>query len=151
MEKEKPSKKKAFVEEAKMAGEIPRICEKKKNDILLIISLSFLSLAAIIGVRWIQKKSTIQPVAVVMIEKEEYKKYPLNKNITEKIQLSTGEYNILEIRNGKADIIEASCPDQICVHHRSIELNQENIVCLPHQLVVEIQNGKEQIIDSGTK
>ena len=52
------------------------------------------------------------------------------------------EYNILVIKNGQVSVSEASCPDQICVHHKKIEHEGESIVCLPHKFVVTISHEK---------
>ena len=42
---------------------------------------------------------------------------------------------------------EASCPDQICVHHNKISRNKETIVCLPDRVVITIENGEDSGID----
>jgi len=36
------------------------------------------------------------------------------------------------------DVIEADCPDKICVKHTNIKNAGETIICLPHKLVIEI-------------
>ena len=53
---------------------------------------------------------------------------------------SQGEtgYNILQIRDGKADMISADCHNHDCVNHRPISKDGENIICLPHKVVAEI-------------
>ena len=43
---------------------------------------------------------------------------------------------------------EASCPDQICVHHSRISRNKETIVCLPDKVVITIENGEDSGIDA---
>ena len=35
-------------------------------------------------------------------------------------------------------MIEADCPDLICVHHKPISRQGESIVCLPHKVIVEV-------------
>ena len=56
----------------------------------------------------------------------------------------------LEIKDGEAQISEASCPDQICVNHMHIHYSKEMIVCLPNGLIAEIVNGEERDIDGST-
>ena len=51
------------------------------------------------------------------------------------------------IEAGRVAVIEADCPDQICVRHRQINRDQETIVCLPHRLVVEVIRAKEKGVD----
>ena len=46
--------------------------------------------------------------------------------------------NVLKIQAGQASMIEADCPDLICVHHKPISRQGESIVCLPHKVIVEV-------------
>ncbi|MBD5525100.1 MAG: NusG domain II-containing protein [Lachnospiraceae bacterium] len=55
-----------------------------------------------------------------------------------------GSYNLISVADGKITMEAADCRDQICVHHKPIISERENIICLPHKLVVEI-------VDSGRK
>lgn len=126
--------------------------EKKtrKNDIVLITVILAVAAASYIGIKGYQRASTKEPVAVVTIEDIEYGRFPLDEDTTEKIGLPDGSYNILVIKDGRADVTEASCPDGICVNHRAISSQGETIVCLPNKVVVEIENGEESDVDSMT-
>lgn len=64
-------------------------------------------------------------------------KYSLYKEAVITIEGDGGE-NTLTIKNGKADMSDADCPDKICVSHKPISKTGESIVCLPHKIVVEI-------------
>ena len=44
----------------------------------------------------------------------------------------------VEIRNGEVCMIEADCPDQICVHTRAIDAHGGSIVCLPNQVILRV-------------
>lgn len=57
------------------------------------------------------------------------------------------DYNVLLCLNGEVRMIESSCPDQICVHHSGICMAGENIICLPHKIVVEIIGDKGHELD----
>lgn len=126
--------------------------EKKvrKNDMILIIVLVVLALGVYLGTTYFQGINTKNAVAVVKIDGEEYGRYPLAEEITERIELPDGSYNVLEITGGKADITEASCPDKICVNHRAVSKKGQSIVCLPNKLVVEIENGEASDVDAIT-
>lgn len=126
--------------------------EKKtrKNDVILIGILLLAALLSYLGIRYYQGISTKDAVAVVTVGEEEYGRFPLSQDITEKIEQPDGSYNILQIKNGKADIIEASCPDGICEKHNAVNKQNESIVCLPNKVVVEIENGEESDVDSST-
>lgn len=48
-------------------------------------------------------------------------------------------YNKLVIKAGIAYIEEADCPEQVCVQHDPVSYKGELIVCLPHELIVEVK------------
>ena len=57
----------------------------------------------------------------------------------------------IEIKNGEASMIEADCPDQICVHEKAISADGESIICLPNKIVVEVESDKESELDAVMK
>ena len=124
--------------------------KKRKGDMVLIVVILALAAAAYFGIKFYQRMSTKEPVAVVTVDGDEYGRFPLDQDVKEKIELPDGAYNILVVKDGAADITDASCPDGICVNHRAISRQSDTIVCLPNKVVVEIQNGEESDVDSMT-
>lgn len=122
----------------------------KKNDFLLIGVVLVLALAAYLGMSIFQGLNTHDAEAVVLIDGEEYGSFPLDTDLIERIELSDGSFNVLEIKEGKADVTEASCPDGVCVNHRAVSKQGQSITCLPNKLVVEIRNGEESGVDAIT-
>jgi hypothetical protein len=123
----------------------------KKNDLKLIITVLAIAVVFWLGMSLYQKYNTAnQAYVLVTINGVEYGKYPLNEDTTERIEFEDGSYNVLEIKDGEAQISEASCPDQICVNHMHIHYSKEMIVCLPNGLIAEIVNGEERDIDGST-
>lgn len=53
--------------------------------------------------------------------------------------------NIVQVEKGRIRIIEADCPDKICVNQGWINNGFVPIVCLPNRIVVEIVNGNYDI------
>ena len=47
-------------------------------------------------------------------------------------------------------MLEASCPDQLCVHQSKIHYNDEMIVCLPNYVIIQVVDGEEKTMDSIT-
>ena len=78
--------------------------------------------------------------AQVRVDGQVVAEYPLSEDRT--VTLSTGAdgqgRNLLRIRDGRAEVLEASCPDGICVAHRPIFREGETIVCLPNRLIITI-------------
>ena len=50
--------------------------------------------------------------------------------------------NLLVIENGAAYVASADCPDGICVAHAPISLVGDAIVCLPHRVVITVEEGR---------
>ena len=65
--------------------------------------------------------------------------YPLAVDRTEDILTGENGLNRLVIRDGKAWVETASCPDGICAAHKPIHREGESIVCLPNKVVVTVQ------------
>jgi len=53
-------------------------------------------------------------------------------------------YNTVEISEGMVSVSEASCKNQVCVHHSAISRSGESIVCLPNRLIVRIEGGSDK-------
>ena len=119
----------------------------KKNDLLLIGAILVLALAVYIGMSFFQGANTYNAEAVVLIDGEEYGRFPLVVELEKRIELPDGSYNVLQIKDGKADVTEASCPDGICVSHKAVSKQNQSITCLPNKLVVEIRNGEASDVD----
>ena len=68
--------------------------------------------------------------------------YPLAKD--QKIRINGGT-NILTIKNGKAKMTDADCPDQLCVHQKAASKNHESIICLPNKVVVEVRSEERRV------
>lgn len=58
--------------------------------------------------------------------------------------------NVIEAERGRIRIVEADCPDGICVATGWITAGDLPIVCLPHRLVITIETGSESEIDGVT-
>lgn len=87
--------------------------------------------------------------AVVQVNGEVLMELPLDTDT--RITLGTGEdTNLLVIESGAAQVIEATCPDQVCVRQGAVRYEGESIVCLPHKLVVTIQGGQPNGVDGST-
>ncbi|NDO46360.1 NusG domain II-containing protein [Clostridium sp. MD294] len=107
----------------------------KKKEIIFFLIIFLLAGAFCIFHFTTHTSSTIVSVS---INGTEYKQFDLSKDQNYTIQTSQG-YNILQIQNHTATVTEADCPDQICVHQKSIRNTGELIVCLPHKVVIELK------------
>ena len=109
----------------------------RRNDILLVAALL---LAAAVGALCLFLFRGAGDTVRVTVDGELYGVYALSENRTEDIYTGkdTGQHNRLVIRDGKAFIETATCPDGICAAHRPIYRDGESIVCRPHGVVVTV-------------
>ncbi|SEO91762.1 hypothetical protein SAMN04488134_11730 [Amphibacillus marinus] len=63
------------------------------------------------------------------------------------IYTDDNETNTIEVVDGRIRIHQASCTDQVCVRTGYIDQAGQTIVCLPHQLVIEIKSNDLTDID----
>ena len=108
-----------------------------RNDVLLIAALLLLSA---VGVVYLFVFRPGGNTVRVTVDGEPYGIYSLSEPRIEEIRTGSdgGQVNRLIIRDGKAHMEYASCPDGICVSHRPIFRNGESIVCLPNRVVVTV-------------
>ena len=66
-------------------------------------------------------------------------------SVDREVEIITGEKgeerNLLVIKDGKATVSTATCPDGICAAHKPISREGESIVCLPHKVVITVIGG----------
>lgn len=75
--------------------------------------------------------------------------YALDKNRTFEVDCDNGK-NVVEIKDGKVSVIDADCNNRACVKSKAISKKGEQIVCLPHKLIVVIKGGSEGELDART-
>ena len=81
-------------------------------------------------------------VAPLIMKQIQYPQYALNENQEIEIENAYG-YNRIVICDGAVYMEHADCPDQYCVGQGRIHKQGQQLVCLPHKLVVEVQVSAE--------
>lgn len=71
----------------------------------------------------------------VMLQNDEIARYSLSND---GIYAINGGTNTIEIKDGKVRMIEAQCPNHLCVHQGWIGLEGQSIVCLPNKVTVSV-------------
>ncbi len=110
--------------------------KKMTRDMILAGVILILAVGLYIGNRLINRK----PAAIVEVS--------LNNHVIEELDLSkdtqiviegyNGGTNTLVIENGQAYILDASCPDKVCIYQGKISRPGEMIVCLPNLMIAKI-------------
>lgn len=120
----------------------------KKFDKIIIISVLLISLLGFLYLNYIKDDDFNSKKAQISIDGQVYKTVELTETTDETINLDT-EFgkNTIKLSDNKANIIDANCPDKVCVEDGSIDEPGEILVCLPNKVVVEIIGEKEDGLD----
>ena len=105
---------------------------RHRCDIILIASLLFVSLASVLALFLLREegksiKVEVDGKTVAIYSLDVDGEYILN-----------GGTNTLTIKDGKAYIRDATCPDKTCVKTGRISLVGECAVCLPNRVYVSV-------------
>ena len=104
-----------------------------RNDLILIAVLIILSLSPLIIDSDKSKK------AVVKVDGKIIRELDLKTDSTFEIK-NFGGKNIIEVKGGAVSVIAADCPDKICVRRGAIKNVGEVIACVPHKVLIEIDD-----------
>lgn len=116
----------------------------KRGDVLLVGLIVVIALVFLIP-RWffedLSEKNHINNPLVANIKVDG--KLVRSVELTEEeqiIEIETEDgLNILKVHDYGIEMIEADCPDQLCLTFGFVKRAGGTIVCLPHKMIVEIE------------
>ena len=114
----------------------------KKADIIFIFIISMI---IILGTFIFYKSLYQEPVNVVVEINggEIYGKYPID----EYTEININDTNILKIDANGVYMLDANCPDKVCLGYAPIKSNVETIICLPNEVIVYLEGDTNAEID----
>jgi hypothetical protein len=111
----------------------------KKLDYVVIIVLALFTVASFVGTLLNSSRKYNEKYVEIEVNGNSYKTYPLvNYEETIKIKTKLGE-NIIQIKDNKVHILDADCPDKVCIKDGYISEPGQILVCLPNKVVVEVK------------
>lgn len=111
---------------------------KVKGDLLLVVVLVLIGVGALFYNQVIVPKKGQATKVIIEIDGQIVQELDLSKDVNG-LRLETKHgFNTVEIKDGKVRVVEADCPDLLCVHTGWREHVGQLIVCLPHYFVVKI-------------
>ena len=114
----------------------------KKRDLLITAILLLSAILLWFGIRLVSPR---QAASIrITVDGNEFGIFSLTKDRT----ILIGDTNVCEIQDGKAHMLSASCPDQICVSRGLIRKSGQSIVSLPHRLVIRLEQLGDQELDA---
>lgn len=111
----------------------------RRADLILIAALLLVALLLYFLLIWNRKPG--QGV-IVSVDGQEIARYALTDEGTYSLN---GGTNTLVIEDGSAYLIEADCPDHLCVKQGKIRGEGQVITCLPNRLTVTVYGVQDQL------
>ena len=111
----------------------------KKKDIILIAAVLAISLISLAAIKMTQKDGK---EVIVTVEGKEVYKPSIKKDQIYQIPEVNGT-NVMQIKDGKVTMIEATCPDHYCMKQKAVDEHGGSIICLPNKVVIEGENTAE--------
>jgi len=119
----------------------------KSYDKVIAGILMLLSLAGYFTARHFLNEPLNEKQLIIEIDGKEYARLDLEDDTQEEMYFDIsqpgGQYNKVLIYDGGARMVEASCPDKLCIYQGWINTEGPLIVCLPNRVVLRIV-GDEQ-------
>lgn len=115
-----------------------------KNDVIFISLLLVFCIAVCLAV---YKGGAVEGSnLIITVDGKVYGTYSLFQEQTITIQEGNME-NVIVIKDGKAYMSHASCPDQLCVDQKAVSFDKESIICLPNKVVLTVSSDSKSDVD----
>lgn len=111
----------------------------KKKDLFIVGIVLILAAVSYLMYQFMIPQNP-RPMLRITVAGEELGRYRLE----EEQDIPIGDTNICRVSDGQVTMIEADCPDQLCIHQKAINLRGGTIVCLPNKVVMDIVDGEEE-------
>ncbi|WP_289129619.1 NusG domain II-containing protein [uncultured Clostridium sp.] len=113
----------------------------KKLDIVIIIVLIIISFVPEIVFGMVMGYKYDMTYAEITVEGKVYSKIPLSAHKgKEVIDINIdGHENKIVIKDDTIRMIDADCPDSLCIYQGKISRVGQSLVCLPNKVMIEIK------------
>ena len=114
-----------------------RASGKASKRSMAVVALIFIIILGAYGASLVFFGQSSSTYAVVHASDGSEKKLPLDKDATITVSTDLGS-NTIAVSNGAVSVIDADCPNHDCIQQGEISNTNQQIVCLPHKLWIEV-------------
>jgi len=115
----------------------------KKSTKFLATCFSVAAIAAAAGIIYLNSQDTPKKYACIFEDGKLIHKIDLSSvSSPYTIELSG---NVVFVEKGQISIIEADCPDKLCIKQGAIDNGARPIVCLPNNVVVKLTDDESDV------
>jgi len=119
----------------------------KKGDIILVVAVSAMVIAGIIGFNFYKNiHKDVKKVAVIKKDNKIIRSIDLdNIENPERITVEGKYTDIILVEKGRIRFENANCPDLVCVKTGWLSEKGDLAVCLPNQTIIKIEGETEEV------
>ncbi|MDY3304739.1 MAG: NusG domain II-containing protein [Clostridia bacterium] len=115
----------------------------KKSTKIMAVCFSAAALAAAAGIMYMNAKAGEKRYACIFDDGKLVQKIDLsNVSNPYKIELAG---NVILVEKGQISMIDADCPDKLCIKQGAISDSARPIVCLPNKIVIKLTDDKDDV------
>jgi len=115
----------------------------KKSTKFLAACFSVAAIAAAAGIIYLNAQDMDKKFACIFEDGKLVHKIDLTQ-VTKAYTIEL-DGNIVFVEKGKISIIEADCPDKLCIKQGAIENGARPIVCLPNNVVIKLTDDEGDV------
>lgn len=109
------------------------------RDLCLILVIAA---AGVVLLVWMKCRGEEGSYALVRCEGVEIGRYPLLSDGTYSLN---GGTNSIEIKGGRVHMMDADCPDRLCINQGWVHFTGQCLTCLPNRLTVTVVGGDDSV------
>lgn len=113
-----------------------KACRRMRINVIAVLVITAFALAAATAINALGSAVDARTAVIQDADGNTFA-MPLSNDDVLTVTSSAGT-NVIEVQSGKVRVSEADCPNQDCVDQGWISNAGQQIVCLPHKLVVNI-------------
>lgn len=119
--------------------------KREQRNTLILAAALFAVLGAAFLVQRFLLRGPDGPMVWAMVQTggQEPQRLDLSKDVEFRVGDDETDYNVVRVEGGKIMVVEADCADKICVYTGAISQPGELIACLPHGLLIYIEEAGE--------
>ena len=114
-----------------------RASGKASKRSMAVVAIIFIIVLGAYGASLFLLEQPSSSYAVVHASDGSEEKLPLDKDTTITVSTDLGS-NTVVVSNGAVSVIDADCPNHDCIQQGEISSTNQQIVCLPHKLWIEV-------------
>ena len=116
-----------------------------KNDLMLIVAVLIFTVILFVFININKQEGA---TVIVEVDGKEYARCSLFEDKVIEINTDNGGKCTILIEDGNACMKEANCPDKTCVNYGNIKYKGDTVVCVPNQVIIEIESKDNTGLDA---